>query len=414
MSKKIKILFRPSDLAGVGHFRSIWPAQHIQKKYSDKFDVKINNSPDYNDIESLKKYDIIHFHREFGPQDKMDNLFKELRGAGVKIVMDIDDYWSPPKSHPLYQAAKSDGLTEKIVNTIKKVDYVTTTTNIFAEEIKRYNKNVLVIPNAIDPDHKMWKDEEVEKGDKLRISWIGGSSHLHDLELMRDSISKLNSDRSIKDMYQIILCGFDTRGSVTMIDRNGQRKTRKIEPHESVWTKFEEIFTTNYSIVDEDYKKHLKEFKNKDYKGQNYNDLNYVRRWTLPLTKYGKHYNYSDVCLAPLQENTFNKVKSELKIIEAGMKKKVLIAQDFGIYNELLEHGETGFLVPKTKNHKNWYKHMKHLINNRDEVERISNNLYNFVKDKYNMSKVTGDRVKMYEQLLKGKEENKIKAEVVD
>jgi glycosyltransferase involved in cell wall biosynthesis len=410
MSKKIKILFRPSDLSGVGHFRSIWPAQDMQKNHSDKFDIKINNNPNYDDIESLKKYDIIHFHREFGPQGKTEEFFKELRDAGVKLIMDIDDYWAPSPSHPMYHAAKMDGLTDRIINTIKNADYITTTTDIFADEIRKYNKNVFVIPNAIDPNHKMWQNQDVEKGDKLRISWIGGSSHLKDLELIKDSMSKLNHDESVKDMYQIILCGFDTRGHITMIDQNGNKKTRKILPHETVWTKFEDIFTSNYSIVDSDYEKHLKEFQNKDYKNKDYNDLNYVRRWTLPLTQYGKHYNYCDVCLAPLEENTFNKVKSELKIIEAGMKKKVLIAQDFGIYKELIKHGENGFLIPKSRNHKDWYKHIKHLINNRDEVERISNNLYEFVKEKYNLSNVTNDRVKIYEQLVK---EN-VKAELVN
>ena len=85
------------------------------------------------------------------------------------------------------------------------------------------------------------------------------------------------------------------------------------------------------------------------------------------------------------------------------MTKKVLIAQDFGIYKDLIEHGETGFLVPEVKNHKDWFKNIKHLINNPEEVDRVSNNLHNFVKDRYSLKTATENRVECYVRLHKEK-----------
>lgn len=401
MSEKIKILFHPSDIAGVGHFRSIWPAQEMQKNFRDDFDVKIDLSPNFNDLNALKKYDIIHFHRQLGPYERQNEIFEELKSAGVTLIMDIDDYWLPPNTHPMYYAAMKEKINEKIISTLKVADYVTTTTEIFAKEIRKYNKNVIIIPNAIDTSHKMWQvDENIEKGDKLRVSWIGGSSHLEDLKLVKSSMDRLNSDKGLEDKYQIILCGFDIRGHITEIMPDGQQRVRKIRPDETVWNKFESIFTSDYKIVDENYKNFLMSYKNEKYNGD-LSKLNYVRRWTLPLTQYGKHYNYCDVCLAPLVKNTFNLVKSELKIIEAGMTKKVLIAQDLGIYKEILKHGETGFLVNEARNHKDWYKNIKYLIDNPKEVERISNNLHEFVKDKYSLENVTKNRVAKYKELYK-------------
>ena len=405
MSNKIKILFQPSDLSGVGHFRSIWPAQEMQKQFKDDFDIKINANINFNDLNALKKYDIIHFHRALGPHERINEIFKELKDAGVTLIMDLDDYWEPPTTHPMYHAVKEQKISEKIIETMKLSDYVTTTTELFAKEIRRYNKNVLIMPNAIDTSHKMWKKEDVEKTDKLRVSWIGGSSHLEDLKILENSMQRLNNDSSASDKYQFILCGFDTRGHITEINRDtGSQKTRKILPHETVWNKFEQIFTSNYKTIDNEYESWLKKYKNEKYKIET-KDLNYIRRWTLPLTQYGKHYNHCDVCLAPLAKNTFNRVKSELKIIEAGMTKKVLIAQDYGVYKELLEDGETGFLIKDSKNHKDWYKKIKYLINNPSEVERMSNNLYELVKDKYSLKNVTEDRVNIYKQLHK---ENKL------
>ena len=400
-NEKIKLLIVNSDLAGVGHFRSIWPAQEMIKKFGNDLHVKINMNPS---LEEMKTYDIIHFHRQLGPFEKTDFIMGELKKAGVTLIVDIDDYWSPPTTHPLYHLVKQENLGEKITNVLKQADYVTTTTDLFAKEIKKYNKNVIVIPNAIDVNHKMWQpSEEIDKGDKLRVSWIGGSSHLKDLELLDSSISKLNNDKSVEGKYQFVLCGFDTRGHITEVNQStGEKRTRKILPHETVWNKFESIFTSNGKILDSDYENWLKSYKNEEYTTSS-KDLNYVRRWTLPLTQYGKHYNYCDVCLAPLAKNTFNEVKSELKIIEAGMTKKVLIAQDYGIYKELIKHGETGFLVNETRNHKDWYKHIKNLIENKDEVERISNNLYEFVKDRYSLETVTKNRVEIYKNIFKEK-----------
>lgn len=406
MKEKIKILFLPSDLAGVGHFRSIWPAQEMQKNFKDEFEIKIIPNFDFKNLEPLKKYDIIHFHRQLGPYEKIDKIFNELKEAGVTLVMDIDDFWSPPKTHPLYQVVKENNITEKITETLKRADFVTTTTELFAKQIRKYNKNVIIIPNALDVNHKMWqKDELVSKGDKLRFSWIGGSSHLEDLKILKPSMDKLNNDISLKDKFQFVLCGFDTRGIITEVNqKTNERRQRKILPHETVWSKFEKIFTSDYKNIDENYKNWLLNYKNEKIPFET-KDLNYIRRWTLPLTQYGKHYNYCDVCLAPLAENTFNEVKSELKIIEAGMTGKVLIAQDFGIYKELIKDGENGFLVHKTRNHKDWYKKIKHLIDNPDEVKRISKNLQDFVKEKYNLTTVTEKRVEIYKELYK---ENKV------
>lgn len=401
--KPINILLVPSDLAGVGHYRSIWPGQEINKKHPEDFRIEIDNMPDFNDVEFFKQFDIVHFHRQLGPFQMQESLIKELRRSGVIVIMDIDDYWIPPKEHPMYGAAMHEKLPEKITSTFTLVDYVTTTTEIFAKEISKYNKNVHIVPNAIDMSHPMWKDEDTRKTDKVRISWIGGSSHMKDLELLKSSMNILHNDESLKAKYQIVMCGYDVRGFVTEVDNNGNVvQNRKIYPHETIWNKFEEVFTDNYNpkLIPENYKNYLLKYENSTFKDFDIYESGYVRRWTLPLTQYGKHYNYCDVCLAPLAENIFNEVKSELKIIEAGLKKKVLIAQEFGIYKDLLENGKTGILIPKNKNLRGWYEGIKKVINDKDYREMLANNLYDFVKDKYTLEIVTKKRAEWYREII--------------
>jgi len=417
-NKKIKLLIAPSDGQGVGHFRSIWPAQSISKYHSDEFEVEINLQPNVDNIEYLKQFDIIHFHRHFGPHEKMDEVFAQLRAAGVILIMDIDDFWEPPTTHPLFEIVRKEGLTDKIKEVVKKSDYVTTTTSIFAKHIEKLNPNVLVIPNALNMEDKMWKSEVVtNKTDKCRISWIGGSSHFHDLKLVDHSMKLLYGNKELEDKFQIVMCGFDTRGTITEIRPDGSKTTRNIEPHETIWMKFEDIFTAGYkeSSKDPEYFKWLSKIKREEY--PNMYEKNYIRRWTLPLTQYGKHYDYCDVCLAPLdgidryktdkgqiinRTNYFNEVKSELKIIEAGMKRKALIAQDFGIYKELLKDGETGILVKDNKD--GWYKAMKKVIQDSDYRQMLADNLHEYVKEKYDLKNVTKSRVDIYKKLIKERE----------
>ena len=104
-------------------------------------------------------------------------------------------------------------------------------------------------------------------------------------------------------------------------------------------------------------------------------------------------------------EIKLSEVKSELKIIEAGMKKKALIAQDFGIYKELLKDGETGILIKDNKD--GWYKAMKKVIQDPEYRQMLADNLHNFVKDKYDLKNVTTQRAEIYKSLVKEKAKKK-------
>ena len=110
-------------------------------------------------------------------------------------------------------------------------------------EIKKINKNVEIFPNAIDPSEPQF-NEPTEQCDKIRVGWLGGSSHLHDLMLLEGMVPKL---APLQDKLQYVVCGFDTRGVVTEINKQtGEKKQRPINPEETVWVKYEEIVTKNY------------------------------------------------------------------------------------------------------------------------------------------------------------------------
>jgi glycosyltransferase involved in cell wall biosynthesis len=404
MKEKIKLLVVPSDRTGVGKFRSIDPHIFLQKNYSEDFHVDIVFEPDLNDIPFWKQYHIVHYHRSVSPDlDASIEFIPILNKLGIITVCDIDDYWLPTKEHPLHDLIKQEKIHEKIVANLKVSKYVTTTTTIFADEIKKFNPNVFIFPNAINPNETQFK-EVTSESDKLRVGWLGGSSHLHDLMLLDGMVSKL---KNIKDDLQFVLCGFDTRGVMTEINQQtGEKKQRPIKPNETVWYLYEKIFTDNYSIVTPEYKLHLERFKDTMY--ENESEQPYLRVWTKPVTSYAKNYSKFDVSLAPVKQHMFNKVKSQLKVIESGFYKKALIASDFGPYTIDLKHclkngnfvDGNALLVGDSRNHSDWAKHIKKLQQNPNLVKDMGERLYETVSAKYDLNIVTKARQEFYKSIV--------------
>jgi glycosyltransferase involved in cell wall biosynthesis len=308
----------------------------------------------------------------------------------------------PGKEHPIHDIIRVNKINEKIIANLRVSKYVTTTTELFAEEIRKINKNVFVFPNAINPNEPQFKEPTIES-DRLRVGWLGGSSHLHDLQLL-----DLAQKPLYKDKLQFVLCGFDTRGTVTEINQQtGEHKRRDILPHETVWAQYEKIFTQNLTTVSEEYKKYLLQYTQESYP----NELNeaYVRVWTQPVTSYAKNYSKFDISLAPIKNHMFNRMKSQLKVIEAGFYKKAIIASNVGPYTidlkHCLEHGNfvdgNALLVNENRNHSDWAKYIEKLLKNPNMVKDMGERLYETVKDKYDLNNVTKDRSSFYKSVIK-------------
>lgn len=402
---KIKVLVLPSDKTGVGKFRSIDPHVMLQNNYSDDFHVDIDYEPKMNDLNYWKQYQIVHFHRTIGHEyDNSVNFIKMLNSMGIITIMDLDDYWLPTKEHPVHQMVLQSKLHEKITANLKAASHVTTTTTIFANEISKHNKNVYVLPNAINPKEPQF-NAVTEPSDKLRFGWLGGSSHLYDLKLLDGTINKLSSH---KDKFSMYLCGFDIRGTVTEINQQTkEQRQRDIRPEETVWARYEEIFTDNYRMVDDKHKEFLMTFKDEPYVSD---ELPFYNRiWTKPVTSYANNYKWFDVSLAPIKNHVFNRVKSQLKVIEAGFYKKAIIASNIGPYTLDLKHslknGEftdgNALLVDEARNHSDWAKYMKKLIDNPNFAYDLGQRLYETVKDTYDLNNVTKTRAELYKSLIK-------------
>lgn len=406
---KIRILAIPSDNHGVGKFRMLDPFTYIGDKFSSDVHVDIVfNVP--NEDNYFSNYDIVVLHSFIHKTSHEENVkrIKWLKLNGIKVIVDTDDFWKTDHRHPNHETFKKNQLARKRSELLRLADYITTTTPVYRDTIKKLLgvDNVMVFPNAVNEEEKQFQPKPLES-DMVRFGWLGGSSHEHDLSLMGDGISRVH--REFKGKAQFVLCGFDLRGTMRELNRHtGETTERPIRPDETAWSRYESLFTGNDTSLSPEYNAYLKTYTKGSFEGEL--DQPYVRRWTMDINKYANNYNYFDVSLAPLVKSDFNVNKSQLKVIEAGFHKKAIIASEENPYLiDLISSIEKGgginskgnsLLVSSNKNHKQWHQQMKRLINNPNMVTDLGEKLYETVKDKYSLSTVSKNRVEFFKSII--------------
>jgi len=460
MEDTIKILFHNRDAAGVNYFRTQTPAMELERYHSDEFRVEINPELDFNKpetMEYLKGFHVIHYHRQLIPGiENAIRLSNELKQAGVVLVMDVDDFWHLDKTHPYYSISREQKLYQEIMDNLKLADYVTTTTDVFAKEIRKVTgkDNVEVLYNSIDPAWmKQFKDNWTPDPDGLvRITYMAGSSHKGDVQQLKGAIAKLNSDKQTHGKFKVIVAGWDTAGSTTDITFNQEfakvlkrvglwnkdmvkavnrsrgdvdalpipsdikekfrgnvfiTNKRDIHSEESIYLEYEKILTDNYGIIDDpDYIEWLGKYERDKYPKEDH----YARRWTEKANMYATVLDETDIAIAPLADHRFNNMKSNLKQVECWTRKLPVVCTDVIPYNVHGKHMENCVLIP-TKNtkgepikdkymDKQWYKYLKKLILDADLRKELGENLYKEFGELYHLKNVTDKRAKFYNSVV--------------
>jgi glycosyltransferase involved in cell wall biosynthesis len=111
------------------------------------------------------------------PVEPFDDFVKLCRKEGIKLIIDNDDWWVLPPTHPLL-GMYADKMKARIIRSMKAADEVWVTNKHLASKVKKYNTNIRIIPNAISVP--TWQIER-EPSDKVRFGYIGGNHHQIDI-----------------------------------------------------------------------------------------------------------------------------------------------------------------------------------------------------------------------------------------
>ena len=357
-NKKLKILVIKDSDSGCAKYRSIDPHNKIKELFGDIVDITISNN--WNLVDG---YDILQFHNGlYKNQDEFTEILKYCKQRGIITVMDIDDYWELNQEHPYYEGSLKINRPERLINNFKLVDYVTTTTQTLADRIKKYNKNVVVFPNALDDAFCV----EKTKSDKTRFGFIMGNTHERDLQEFKGCTKLI--PKNILDGIEFVLCGYPNT-KIIGYDSFGIPIT-KTEPYLSVWINCEKMIKSGIP--------------------------HYKRMYRKDIDTYNQFYSDVDVLLAPLASNEFNICKSELKFIEAGFTNTAIIVSDFGPYS-------IGPNCIRCKTKQDWANAIIKLANDKNLRDKITKDVAEYVHLHNNLDIITKQRVEWYKEITKQK-----------
>jgi glycosyltransferase involved in cell wall biosynthesis len=309
----------------------------------------------------LMEADVVVFHR--AEEQEYHTLAKMLKKDGKKIVMDNDDTFILQDHHPLANftpdGKKIDHLKRRqdnINSFVKLCDLVTVSTPKLRDEYLKYNDNVVVLPNCVEPLD--WDEPLRNEGKKVRIGMVGSVACEYDYLHIKPLLKKLGEREDVT----LVLFGL------------GDLKHRKENP---LVTK---VFSEEYEFWDSVNIEQFPWVHNYDYQD------------TLNETRL-------DIMLIPRKDNYFNRCKSNVKFLEASMLEIPVVAQSFdeGPYEEI-EHGKTGFLI---RDNNDWEPTIERLIKDKKLRRQVGKNAKAYTLKYYDINDNAYKWKRAYEQLCK-------------
>ena len=237
-------------------------------------------------------------------------LLEALRDMlpNTPILAEIDDHMtSTAEYNPAADYYRPGSELRRIaVEQFTKSDGIVVSTPYLKEVYSEFNKNIWVIPNAIDL--QKWGRLRRRSRPGIRIGWAGGASHEDDLAIVKDIVPRI----------------LDKFPDVTFVFVNGIPAWAKKLPAERV---------------------------------------ELVRKWTridhYPAMLAGLGL---DIGIAPLVDNAFNRGKSNLRWLEYSALGIPCVASNVGHFAETIVHGEDGFLADDAEG---FYTYISDVIANR-------------------------------------------------
>jgi glycosyltransferase involved in cell wall biosynthesis len=321
-------------------------------------EVSQMTSIDHVPESQLSQFDLIIASRSISRIGNEENVWKILKRLGIPVIIDTDDHYQLSDSHVLKREWKLNHRAEALIYNFSQADAIMVTTPYLKYVVSQFNKNVEVFPNTIDFEQPQFiPNPEIQamKSELVNIGWSGSVTHLEDLQLIEGEILSLNKS-SFKD-YKFMLAGF--------------------YDGDSIWHKYEKIFTSNY-ILD---------------------DNNYGRINAADVYSYAQAYNLMDIGLIPLRYNEFNRAKSELKMLEMGAFGLGVIVSDVESYQWMSKHGKNCLVAGK----KDWYKSMRRLIENPELRKDLGSQLKEDVMQNSNEALWRKYRMEYYESIISSK-----------
>ena len=230
--------------------------------------------------DAAKGYELVIAQRT----DKYDALpvWRRMK-SHARLVYEIDDdvFSTSPVNWMAHRVYRNADVQDAVAHAAEVADLVTVTTEHLAGVMRRFNANVLVIPNHVPAGIL---DIERPRRDRVTVGWAGGASHAADIAMVAKHLRRLVDQEKV-DLHVI---GTDYSPTI-------QRPCR--------FTPWDKDLMTYYRGID------------------------------------------FDIGIAPLTGSEFDRSKSHIKALEYAALGIPVVATDLEPYRDFVIDGVTGYLV---------------------------------------------------------------------
>lgn len=273
------------------------------------------------------------------PTEDLAAWLGQVQEAGVRLIYEIDDDLLDAQALKArgYQG-NADELPWRVMQFATAADCVTVSSVTLQTKFSAINRNVVLVPNVLDPG--VWKlrdgapahvgSKRPAQGSKIVIGYVGTPTHDDDLKVIQPAMEILSRRYPGRLDIQIV-------GGVSTPQPPFGRKIPLPSP----------------------------------------SDYPSFCRWLQTTLRW-------DIGLAPLANSKFNDNKSYLKFLECAALGMAVVCSDAAEYRRVVQHNETGFLVRNTT--EEWVDTLCKLIDDRELRSSITENSIRAVKDHHTVA----------------------------
>ena len=294
----------------------------------------------------LSGSDLVIIQRDF-PRfvDQYSQVHLDAHRLHIPVIFEIDDLlWELPDEHPDRESHFYTDALMPMMFAAWAADGITVPSPGIKHYLSSLNPNIFVLPNYLDP--KIWslRNPTPVVGNTISIGYMGGDSHLPDLEMIEEVIL------DILDYYQ---------GRVKFISWGVKRPPAMIEHPLVEWK----------SLTPEDYAEFAAYFNQQQF----------------------------DIYISPLKDSLFNRCKSSIKVIEYTALGIPGVSSDLEPYANVITPGVTGLLAKTTEQ---WKQHLNTLIEQPDLRLRIAKQAQESIRKNWLISDHYYQWMQAYESIL--------------
>ena len=287
------------------------------------------------DIEAINgSIDVVVFNRNISGKLQPEEIFSRLWAAGCAVVIDMDDYWYLPKTHALNYQYRHTNFSKCMEKQLVLADAVICTHELMRKEISTLRDMSSIFIARNAIDTNQPQFKDECRHNYENVYWQGSPTHRHDLALL-------------SEVKNFTIAGY-----------------YKGDPE---WEKIIPMFP----------------------------DANLIP--AANIDNYARSYDNQGIALIPLQDNKFNRMKSELKMIEAGYFKKAVIVSEVHPYTNVINRKNCLSVGVR----QDWTPKIRGLLKNHKWQDDIRFELNELILNKYLIEHQNGERIKALDYAIR-------------